>query len=277
MPSILFVMLGMLLCVPQALADLHAGDTGVSEQCFVLQWQESEAIAALFDKAGVTGTFAMLDPQEKRLVGFDHRRVKQRFVPASSFKVAHTLIGLHAEAVTSVDEVLPWDGTPQPFPGWEQEMSLRQAIAVSNAAIYQQLARRIGPEVMQRELNRLGYGNAELGREVDRFWLDGPLQISLLEQLRFLTALAQRQLPYRPSSQAAVREIIAQPAPSGVSLFAKSGWENAPGPGVGWWVGWVEKDGKVYAFGMNMDIQSPDQAAQRESLARASLSLLGLL
>jgi beta-lactamase class D len=25
----------------------------------------------------------------------------------------------------------------------------------------------------------------------------------------------------------------------GWSLHAKTGWQNAPGAGVGWWVGWV--------------------------------------
>lgn len=276
MKSILFA-IGILLLSCPGRAEVVAGQQGVDENCFALQWQESADIAALFQRAGVSGAFVLFDVAEQRLIGVDYRRVKQRFVPASTFKVVHTLIGLDAGAVSDVDEALPWDGRPQPFPAWEQDMSLRQAIAVSNVAIYQQLARRIGLDTLQRHIDRLGYGNTQLGPQVDRFWLDGPLQISLLEQVRLLAALAAQTLPYSQAHQARVREILRQTAPRGVGLFAKSGWQNAPEPGVGWWVGWLEKDGRVYAFGLNLDIQRAEDAPQREALARASLALLGLL
>ncbi len=46
--------------------------------------------------------------------------------------------------VKSPDEVIPWGGTPQPFPEWEKDMSMREAVRVSNAAAFKVIARRIG-------------------------------------------------------------------------------------------------------------------------------------
>ena len=65
-------------------------------------------------------------------------------------------------------------------------MGLRKAIAISNVPIYQELARRIGLERMKHYLKSFEYGNTDTGEIIDRFWLDGPLEISALEQVNFL-------------------------------------------------------------------------------------------
>ena len=80
----------------------------------------------------------------------DEARAKKRFTPASTFKIANSLIGLDVSAVKSVDEVLPYGGKPQRIKEWERDMGLREAIKMSNVAIYQELARRIGIERMRK-------------------------------------------------------------------------------------------------------------------------------
>ena len=75
---------------------------------------------------------------------------------------AHALVALETGAVKSPDEVIPWDGTPQPFPEWEQDMTMREAVRVSNAAAFQVIARRIGLKRERQWLHRLGYGNREV-------------------------------------------------------------------------------------------------------------------
>ena len=60
-------------------------------------------------------------------------------------------------------------------------------------------------------------------------------------------------------------------------LYGKTGWENAPEPGVGWWVGWVTKDDQVYAFALNIDIKKPSDAKKRLEIGKASLKALGIL
>ena len=177
-------------------------------QVYALEWVDDARVAQLFRDAGVQGTFVLFDTRKDRLIGHHEARARTPYVPASTFKVPHTLIGLATGAVRDVDEVLPYGGKPQPFKTWERDMALREAIALSNVPIYQALARRIGLERERAHLIKLGYGNAEVGEAVDRFWLDGPLRISAVEQAQFLARLANGELPYAEAQQHSVREII---------------------------------------------------------------------
>jgi len=241
-----------------------------------LEWVESPRIAMLFRDAQVTGTFVLYDIEARRLIGHDETRARKRYVPASTYKVPHSLIGLASGAVRSVDEALPYGGKPQPFDAWEKDMGLREAIALSAVPIYQELARRIGPERMQTHITGLDYGNARIGSVVDRFWLDGPLAISAVEQTQFLARLAQGALPYSAAQQQAVREIVLLETKGDARLYGKTGWQNAPDPGVGWWVGWVEKGGRVHPFALNLDIRSAADAQKRLDIGKAALRELGL-
>lgn len=128
---------------------------------------------------------------------------------------------------------------------WEKDMGLREAIVVSNVPIYQELARRIGLERMRDNVVKMNHGNREIGTIVDIFWLKGPLNISAIEQTRFLAKLAQGTLPLSELVQKSVRKIVRLDKGPNWTLYGKTGWENGPDPGVGWWVGWVQKEDRV--------------------------------
>jgi len=240
-------------------------------------WKESREVRGLFETAGADGTFVLYDVDADSFVGHNPARAETRLVPASTFKIANTLIGLAVGAVDNVDEVLPFGGQPQAFKSWERDMSLREAIAMSNVAIYQELARRIGLERMQQNVSALKYGNTDIGTVVDSFWLAGPLKISAVEQTRFLADLAQDDLPLPQEMQESVRDILLVDQGENWMLYGKTGWENAPQPGTGWWVGWVNRDDKVYPFALNMDIQQASDAGKRVELGKACLKALDVL
>ncbi|QSA95475.1 hypothetical protein JWZ97_09400 [Methylococcus sp. EFPC2] len=106
-----------------------------SVNVFALDWQDSPEVDPLFRNASVTGTFILYDVTQHRLTGHNHERAYTQFIPASTFKVANTLIGLSVGAVKSIDEILPYGGKPQRVKAWEKDMSLREAIAMSNEAV----------------------------------------------------------------------------------------------------------------------------------------------
>ncbi len=54
------------------------------------------------------------------------------------------------------------------------------------------------------------------------------------------------------AAQQQVAEITQLDAGEGWSLHAKTGWENAPGPGVGWWVGWGQRGERITPFALNL-------------------------
>ncbi len=241
--------------------------------------QEVAALGKFFREQKVVGTFVMLDPESDTLHGWNEARAKQRYIPASTFKIPNALIGLHVGAVANVEEVLPYGGEPQRLKQWEKDMNLREAIVVSNVPVYRELARRIGLERMRAAVKTLGYGNAEIGEVVDRFWLDGPLKISAMEQVQFLHRLTSGQLPMQDKAVRAVIEITPLEKGEKHALHGKTGW-HWPGDGgqqIGWWVGWIERGGKVYPFALNIDINSDEDAAKRIPIARACLQALGKL
>ena len=44
---------------------------------------------------------------------------------------------------------------------------------------------------MKEEINKLNFGNKNIGEEIEQFWLKGPLKISAVEQCKLLTKLAK--------------------------------------------------------------------------------------
>jgi metallo-beta-lactamase class B len=240
------------------------------------QWKENPHLEQVFAQHGVTGTFVMHDASNDVYTVHDRQRAETRFIPASTFKIPNSLIGLSTGAVASVDAILPYGGGKTARPEWAHDMSLREAIKISNVPVYQSMARRIGLPAMRTSLQQLDYGNMDPGTAVDTFWLEGPLKISAVEQTVFLEKLAQDKLPFPKSAMAAVRDITRQAGAA--DLHAKTGWGSGPVKEVdlGWWVGWVMKDGKLYSFALNIDI--PDGAPdQRVALGKAALQSLGVL
>jgi beta-lactamase class D len=241
-------------------------------------WEDCPGVGKIFKNAGVEGTFVLYDVTAQKLIGHNQARAEKRYVPASTFKIPNSLIGLSVGAVKSVDDVLPYKSNTPPFSkDWEKDMGLRSAIVLSNVPIYQELARRIGLARMQENIAKLDYGNQAIGNVVDTFWLNGPLEISAVEQTRFLAGLANGILPFPRSCQKSVREIVFLDQGEKGKLYGKTGWQNAPGPGVGWWVGWVEKEDRVYAFALNMDIQTPADAVKRVAIGKEILKYLNIL
>jgi len=231
-----------------------------------------EDLASILQETGLVGTFAALDVAANRLTLVNAERAKVRFVPASTFKIPNTLIAIETGALRDADEMFRYDGKSRPVKAWERDMTLREAIAVSNVPVYQELARRIGLANYRAWLDRLDYGNRETGMALERFWLDGPLAISAVEQVQFLALLAQGRLPASARSHAIVRDIIRNEEKDGRVLFAKTGWSGK----IGWWTGWIEHGDRITTFALSIDMAAAAEAPKRIDLGKALLARLDL-
>ena len=117
-------------------------------------------------------------------------------------------------------------------------MSLREAIRLSNVPIYQELARRAGLAPMGEQVARLDYGNRDIGTRVTALarW-PAPDQRHGAGALFARLAEGSCPFPRRP-----VRRCGTSPAWSAwLDIARETGWWNAPCPGLGWWVGWVDR------------------------------------
>jgi beta-lactamase class D len=225
---------------------------------------------------GIEGCIAVYDAAADKLVLANAKRAETPITPASTFKIANSLIALETGVVKDENEVIPYGGKPQPIKAWERDMSMRDAIKISNVAIYQELARRIGLDRYRDWLARLDYGNRDPGTVVTRFWLDGPLRISAVEQTKFVARLAKGKLPASDRAQAIVRDIIKLETKDGRTLYGKTGWLTSTTPKVGWWTGWVDDGGHITSFSLNIDMPAMADAEKRISIGKAVLAKLGV-
>ena len=237
---------------------------------------ERPDLARHFESRGLTGTIAILDVAKDDTLLYAPDRAKKRFVPASTFKIANALIALETGAIRDETEMLPYGGAADTPAMWARDMNLRDAMAASNVPIFQGIARKVGLAAYSEWLAKLQYGNADPGKFVDRFWLDGPLEISAIEQVSFIAKLARGELPLSERSQRLVRDAIRLSSRNGANLHGKTGWAASVTPRIGWLTGYVEKAGAITAFSLNIDMASMDQAPLRQAIAEAVLSEIGV-
>lgn len=236
-----------------------------------------DEIPLLFDAVKTKGVFVTYDGESFNAYGNDLSRAQSQYIPASTFKIVNALIGLQHQRAQP-NEVFQWDGTPQAFPAWEVDMTLTEAMQRSAVPVYQTLARRIGLSLMQQEITRLGFGNQEIGTQVDEFWLKGPLKVSPQQEAQFIYKLAKQQLAFDPEVQQQVKNMLLVEERGGTKLYAKSGWGMAVNPQVGWYSGWVEQpNGKITAFALNMEMQTGDVIGERKELTLDILDKLNLM
>lgn len=238
--------------------------------------QSTQAIAQLFDQAQSAGVLVIQRDQQIQVYGNDLSRADTEYVPASTFKMLNALIGLqHGKATTN--EIFKWDGKKRSFAAWEKDMTLGQAMQASAVPVYQELARRIGLELMQQEVQRIQFGNQQIGQHIDNFWLVGPLKVTPKQEVKFASALAQEQLAFDPQVQQQVKAMLLLQERQAYRLYAKSGWGMDVEPQVGWLTGWIETpQDEIVAFSLNMQMQSNMDPAIRLKILQQALAELGL-
>nr|WP_231869618.1 OXA-294 family class D beta-lactamase OXA-993 [Acinetobacter vivianii]QWA20192.1 OXA-294 family class D beta-lactamase OXA-993 [Acinetobacter vivianii] len=267
------------LCATVISAATLVGCQNIQSQAqpLVLKKQTQDQIATAFENIQTTGVLVTYDGKKFQKYGNDLSRADQRYIPASTFKMLNALIGIQHHK-TSPNEVFKWDGQKRAFRSWEKDLTLAEAMQASAVPVYQELARRIGLELMASEVKRVGYGNQNIGTQVDNFWLVGPLEITPVEEVKFAYALAKQQLPFDPSTQQQVRDMLLIENVQGTRIYAKSGWGMDVNPQVGRWTGWVEQpNGQVTAFSLNMEMKKAEHADARKAIVYQALQQLGLL
>ena len=230
-----------------------------------------------FDEKGVRGTFVLLDPAKDAYFVLDESRARQGFLPASTFKIPNALIGLEVGAIADENEVFRWDGKPKLRAEWERDQTLATGMRYSTVWMFQEVARRIGKARMKEWIDRLEYGNRDIGGGIDQFWLQGKLRVSAFQQVDFLHRLAEGRLPAMQRSQRLVREALVIERTRQYTLRAKTGTSGGR-DAVNWWVGWIERQGKpVGYFAMNITPTATTRFEDRMTIARAILRDAGML
>jgi beta-lactamase class D len=236
-------------------------------------------IKKYFDAHQAQGTFGMFDNSRGSFTIYNLDRFKKRYSPASTFKIVNSLVALQTGRLTSDSTIIPWDGVVRERTEWNQNLSLYHAFRVSAVPHFQEIARQIGKDTLKYWLDTLKYGNMNMGKTVDAFWLDNSLLISPDEQLGLVKRLYFRQLPFRESVQESVKKMMIQENNTTYQLAYKTGMgTNENGKKIGWMVGWIEENRHVYPFVLNLEVEKDKESTLpevREKVLKDVLTHIG--
>lgn len=236
-----------------------------------------------FEELGVKGSIVIYDLNGNKYYEHNPIRNQTAVLPASTYKIPNSLIALETGVIKDDVAVLTWDGIERgfnnsPMAQWNQDLNLRLAFKYSAVWFYQVLARRIGYQRMQDYINKIEYGNQNIGQleDIDLFWLSGKLKITPKQQITFLRRLYQNDLPFSQNTMNLVKDIaIAEQTPNYI-LRAKTGWATSVTPNLGWYVGYIEQQDNVYFFATNLDMNAQTDPKVRLEVTRRCLQDLGL-
>lgn len=230
-----------------------------------------------FDEYGHTGCFVLYDLKNDSYARYNSERCEQRFIPASTFKIFNSLAGIETGAVKNENDTIRWDGVDRGWTEWNKDMDMKHAFKFSSVWFYQEIARRVGEEKMQELININEYGNKDISGGIDLFWLEGGFRVSADEQIEFLKKLYLDEVRFSQRSIDIVKSIMIYEQTENYILRAKTGWGIRFETQVGWFIGYIERDGNVYFFATNVESKNPEKGyVSRIQITKNILSELGL-
>ena len=216
----------------------------------------------IFDKHSVNGTFVLKNISTNDLKIYNKKRSDSTYLPASTFKILNSMIALQTSAIKNVNDTIKWGRIDKGWKPWNKDHTMKTAMPISCVWFYQDLARRIGKEQMQKWIDLADYGNKKTGKEVDNFWLEGDLRISAKEQILFIEKLINNELPFDRQIQEIVKELMITDTTVNYVIHSKTGWTNQ----IGWNVGYIETNTDKWIFAMNLHIINKEEAKYRKQI-----------
>ena len=221
---------------------------------FSISAQELVDFSQYFKEADLEGGIYLYDYKKKSYKITDKADFVRTTSPASTFKIPNSLIALEVGAIKDENEVIKWDGEKRWLDSWNKDHTLTEAYKNSTLWFYQELARRIGEKSYNKYLKACNYGNHNIGKDLTKFWLgeSSALQISPKNQLEFLIKLHEEKLPFSKRTFDITKRVMIREQTDHYTLRAKTGWAQAGGKDIGWYVGYVEKKDNVYFFALRV-------------------------
>lgn len=216
--------------------------------CSVNKAKIDNSLKKYFDAQHVEGCFTMLKNTDGEITVYNMALDTQRFQPFATFNMFNSLVALQIGKVTGEDMVIPWDGIKRQN-SWNRNFDLKSAFKLNATPYFQESARRIGKDSMQKWIDSLSYGNRTMSASIDSFWMDNSLKVSPDEQLGMLKKLYFDQLPFRKSVMQSVRDAMVQVDNTAYKLsYISATGTNAAQLPLGWVAGWIEENRHVYFF-----------------------------
>ncbi len=241
---IFIILIGLLACKPAKQSNIHISDTTYTHEYI--------NIDSLLRAYHVKGAVLILS--DGIFYSNDTAYAQLGTLPASTFKIATSIIALEMGLVDIDTTVFRWDGTPRYLKSWESDLSLSEAFKYSCVPCYQKVARSIGVDSMNSFLAKLDYSGMDVSdTNIDMFWLRGKSKISQYQQIDFLKRLQEGKLPISSTTTENVQKLMIHPNKYGYNLKAKTGWAANEDESIGWFVGFLEDEKDIYYFATRLE------------------------
>ncbi len=209
---------------------------------------------SIIDSSGTIGSILIYDLNQNIYYSNDFEWSNKGNLPASTFKIANSIIGLETGVIESDSTIFKWDGKKKWLKNWEQDLVLKNAFQFSCVHCYQEVARKIGAKRMNDYVQKLDYGNLRIDSvNIDNFWLKGESRISQMQQIDFLKRLYNFELPISKRTENIIRNIMLIKETDQYKLSGKSGLSNNNEVYNGWFVGYIELKDNTYLFATNLE------------------------
>lgn len=207
----------------------------------------------ILDSANITGSVLLLDPESKTYYSNNFERAKKGFLPASTFKIANSIIALELGNVKDEASILKWDSIERNVANWNKDLTLGEAFRYSCVPCYQALARKAGVKNLRNQLDKIEFpGMVFDSSSIDMFWLQGESNISQFQQIEFLQKLKNKELNLKASTYKIMKSVMQNEVTSTYTIYGKTGLAIRDTTTYGWYVGYVEKGAKTYYFASNL-------------------------
>lgn len=184
--------------------------------------------------------------------------------PCSTFKIISSLIALENEIFEAKDSTRTWSGEVFWNEDWNKDIDFEEAFRTSCVWYYRQVVDDIGKDIMQKELNRLQYGNCDISdwegrlntnnnnRALTGFWIESSLLISPKEQVEVMERIFGQNSDYSEMTRNELKQVmlVSNEENTDISIYGKTGMGKAKNIVVdAWFTGFAESqspEGNIY-------------------------------
>lgn len=211
---------------------------------------------------GLNGAAVVYDANDRRYTMYNGDLVLTRSSPCSTFKIISSLIALENGIFEPEDSTREWSGEIFWNEDWNKDIDFNEAFRTSCVWYYRQVIDDIGKDMMQKELNKLQYGNCDISdwegrlntnndnRALTGFWIESSLMISPKEQVEVMERIFGENSDYSEETQNELKQVMLVPEQdrADISIYGKTGMGKAEGVVVdAWFTGFAEStEGKIY-------------------------------
>ena len=208
----------------------------------------------LIDSSDVKGSILIYDLKDDKYYSNNFNWAKKGNLPASTYKITNSIIALETGVVQSDSTIFKWNGEERRLKIWEQDLIFKDAFHYSCVPCYQEVARKIGVNRMNKYLDKFDYGKMKVdSTNIDLFWLEGESQINQYQQIEFLKRFYNSELPISQRTETIMKRMIVIEEDETYKLSGKTGWSIRDGNNNGWFVWFVEIKENTYFFATNIE------------------------